>query len=232
MSNEQKQECDCGCGCDESNNTCACPLGGDPGKTFAFWVLRAWLGARAVFTGLSKWHAEESNTAVAGSGTGAADYGSAAANKAAALAPADPAAAASTAANAAAGAADKVADTAAAAVHYVHHGLPQGGDWTLAGFLSEENRVWYMPEWALRIFDNTLGYILIALGVTLLLGIGTRVSLFFQGLLYTGLTLGFIAISKEPGSSAGITMLGVHVALVVAALLLAKHNKLAVLNKF
>ncbi|MDR0535829.1 MAG: hypothetical protein LBG65_05730 [Puniceicoccales bacterium] len=198
----------CGCGCQDGGDKCCslCP----GGKTAAFWVLRLWLGFRAFFTGLTKFHREE----VAQVATGAAgeEYGSAAANAAAGAAQA-------------AGAAGDAVKT-----QLVHHGLPQDGSWTLAAFKNAD--IWYMPPWALNIFENTLGYVLVALGVTLLLGIGTRISLFIQGLLYSGLTLGFIAITQEPGSSAGITMLGVHILLVVVALLLAKHNKLAVLKKF
>ena len=265
--------CDCGCG--DSTKCCAlCP--GE--KTLAFWVLRLWLGFRAVFTGLSKFSREADGGATTSSASPVAgflqeNYGTLAANKAgfetasvsdlatAAAAKAgattndaflaaynaalpevtkslDAATAAATAAAKAAAAAAPAADAAtaaaapaaAAAGKLIHHGLPQGGDWTYDAFVKAD--IFYMPEWALKIFEGTLGYILIALGVTLLLGIATRISLLIQGLLYCGLTLGFIAITKEPGSSAGITMLGVHIALVVAALLLAKHNKLAVLKKF
>jgi len=283
------------CGCEDSGASCC--FGGSPEKTLAFWVLRAWLGARALFTGFSKFTTEEVVRANPLDGVKVEDYGSELANKAseavaatgpaadaaqlalaaadasnkatAALAAAKGAATAAQTAGAGTGegftaavkaataAADAAGKAAAAAVDAaqkatvaadaaaaslsagkaaatvtktVHHGLPQSGDWTLASFTNAD--IWYMPKWALNLFDATLGYVLIALGVTLLLGIGTRLSLFLQGLLYTGLTLGFIAISKEPGSSAGITMLGVHVALVVAALALAKYNKIAVCKKF
>jgi hypothetical protein len=177
MSNEKSNgSCDCGCGdnCEcppscECGCNGGCPFGANGAKTLAFWVLRAWLGARAFFTGLSKWHAEDASTVTAGAASGT-DFGSEAANKAAALAPADPAGAAANAVAAAGDAAAKGADAAAAAVtKFVHHGLPQGGDWTLASFLAEENRVWYMPEFALKLFDATLGYVLVALGVAALL---------------------------------------------------------------
>ncbi|MDR1818314.1 MAG: hypothetical protein LBR07_09165 [Puniceicoccales bacterium] len=296
----ENENCSCGAGCGDSDASCCCPLGGEPGKTLAFWVLRAWLGARALFTGFSKWHSEEVSAGKDVAGLNIEDYGSVLANKAAEAAGTGAAADAAnvqlaakgakdvaalaadaaqkaqealaaagakgdaafqsavdsvksaieatnqavSAANAAnkavtgvleaaqkaAAGADGAAGAAAGTTKLVHHGLPQAGDWTLAGFLNAD--VWYMPAWALKLFDATLGYVLIALGVTLLLGIGTRLSLFLQGLLYTGLTLGFIAISKEPGSSAGITMLGVHIVAVVAALALAKYNKLAVCKKF
>ncbi|MDR2982093.1 MAG: hypothetical protein LBV12_07595 [Puniceicoccales bacterium] len=105
-----------------------------------------------------------------------------------------------------------------------HHGLPGG----LAKQLGEQP---LMPKWGLAIFDATLGYILIALGIMLLLGIGTRISLFAQGVLYSMLTVGFIMLNG-PAFDAGIAYLGTHVLLVVAALVLVKDNKLVVLKKF
>ena len=73
-----------------------------------------------------------------------------------------------------------------------------------------------------------LGPALIATGIMLLLGIGTRLSLFIQGLIYIMLTVGFILIRQDDG----ISWLGIHVALVAMALMLAKHNKLALLKKW
>ncbi|MDR1498182.1 MAG: hypothetical protein LBS59_07230 [Puniceicoccales bacterium] len=278
---DSKKEESCSCGCDSKPCCALCP--GE--KTLAFWILRVWLGCRAIFTGLSKFQEEivgDQGAKVATANFLKQNYGSEIANKAA-----ESANISSLAKNAASQAAQsvgsprndvftsaynaatsvlskaseeatKVASAAAkekvdalqklageqanvtlatlpeidepVRMQIVHHGLPQSGDWTLAEFTKLD--LWYMPEWALQIFESYLGYVLIGLGATLLLGLFTRLSLFLQGLLYTGLTLGFIAISKEPGSSAGITMLGVHIALVVVALLLVKYNKLAIWKKF
>ncbi len=73
-----------------------------------------------------------------------------------------------------------------------------------------------------------LGWVLILSGVMLLIGLGTRVSLVIQGLLYGALTVGLILIKED----AGIAWLGVHVALVALALMLAGHNRFAVLKKW
>jgi len=81
---------------------------------------------------------------------------------------------------------------------------------------------------ALHLFDRLLGPALIATGLMLLLGIGTRLSLFVQGLIYIALTVGLILIKQDDG----ISWLGIHVALVSFALILAKHNKLALLKKW
>jgi thiosulfate dehydrogenase (quinone) large subunit len=85
-----------------------------------------------------------------------------------------------------------------------------------------------LPKAALMTFDHVLGPVLIITGVMLLVGLGTRLSLFVQGLIYTALTVGLILINQPDG----IAWLGVHVALVAFALVLAKHNKLALLKKW
>lgn len=77
-------------------------------------------------------------------------------------------------------------------------------------------------------FYALLGYVLIISGLMTLLGIGTRISLVVQGLLYTALTFGLILIKQD----AGVAWLAIHVALVAMALVWAKHNRLAVLKKW
>lgn len=85
-----------------------------------------------------------------------------------------------------------------------------------------------LPQFALTKFDHLLGPALIVTGVMLLLGLGTRLSLFVQGLIYIALTVGLILIKQDDG----ISWLGIHVALVALALMLAKYNKLALLKKW
>lgn len=85
-----------------------------------------------------------------------------------------------------------------------------------------------LPHPLLNLFNYALGPLLIATGVMLLLGLGTRISLFIQGLLYIALTVGLILIKQDDG----ISWLGIHVALVAFALVLARHNKLAILKKW
>lgn len=85
-----------------------------------------------------------------------------------------------------------------------------------------------LPQFALTSFDHLLGPALIATGVMLLLGLGTRLSLFLQGLIYIALTVGLILIRQDDG----ISWLGIHVALVALALMLAKYNQFALLKKW
>lgn len=85
-----------------------------------------------------------------------------------------------------------------------------------------------IPGFFLTIYDFVLGPALLILGLTLLLGVATRVSLFAMGLLYTSLTFGLILLKQD----AGIAWLGTHIILIVMALVLAKHNRFTIMNKW
>jgi thiosulfate dehydrogenase (quinone) large subunit len=84
------------------------------------------------------------------------------------------------------------------------------------------------PKFALSLFDHILGPAFILTGIMLLVGLGTRVSLLAQGLLFVALTVGLVLIDQNDG----VAWLGIHVGLVAAALLLAQHNRFAVLKKW
>ena len=79
----------------------------------------------------------------------------------------------------------------------------------------------------LPIYDKILGPTLLVLGLMTLLGIAYRTSLFLQGLLYISLTWGLILIKQDDG----VSWLGVHMILIALALMLAKHNRCALLFK-
>lgn len=85
-----------------------------------------------------------------------------------------------------------------------------------------------MAGWSLKLFDKLLGPALILLGLTILLGIASRLSLFALGLLYIALTWGLVLI----GENAGVAWLGVHLVLIVAALALVRHDRLRILKKW
>ena len=76
-------------------------------------------------------------------------------------------------------------------------------------------------------FDVLLGPLLIITGLTLLLGIATRISLFIQGLLYCFLTVGLILLKQD----GGIAWLAIHVLLVVVALMSVKNNRFQLFAK-
>lgn len=81
----------------------------------------------------------------------------------------------------------------------------------------------FLPLWATRSFAFSLGYLLTAFGVLLLLGVKTRLMLFITGLLYVGLSFGMMAVQE----SEGIAWLGMHVLMFVAALALVRYNRFA-----
>jgi thiosulfate dehydrogenase [quinone] large subunit len=85
-----------------------------------------------------------------------------------------------------------------------------------------------LPHPLLTLFDRLLGPALIVTGLMLLLGLGTRLSLFAQGLIYVALTVGLILIHQDDG----ISWLGIHVVLIAIALVLARHNRFAILKKW
>jgi thiosulfate dehydrogenase [quinone] large subunit len=102
-----------------------------------------------------------------------------------------------------------------------YSGIPSG----LKGKFAGES---LLPHFAMNLFDKMLGPVLLATGVMLLIGLGTRLSLFLQGLLYVALTFGLILIHQDDG----VAWLGIHMALIALALMLARYNKFALLKKW
>ena len=84
------------------------------------------------------------------------------------------------------------------------------------------------PKFALVAFDKMLGPLFILTGIMLLIGLGTRLSLLAQALLYIALTVGLVLIDQPDG----VAYLGIHIGLVAGALLLAEHNRFVVLKKW
>ncbi len=84
------------------------------------------------------------------------------------------------------------------------------------------------PKFALTAFDHLLGPAFIVTGIMLIIGLGTRVSLLIQALLFIALTVGLVLIDANDG----VAYLGIHIGLVAAAFLLARHNRLVVLKKW
>jgi thiosulfate dehydrogenase [quinone] large subunit len=103
--------------------------------------------------------------------------------------------------------------------HY--HALPQ----SLATQLAAEPLI---PGWALSAYSAILGPTLILLGLALLAGFASRITLFLMGLVYTSLTIGLILLKQD----AGIAWLAIHVLMIVAALRLVEHNRLSILSKW
>jgi thiosulfate dehydrogenase [quinone] large subunit len=84
------------------------------------------------------------------------------------------------------------------------------------------------PKFMLVAFDRMLGPAFILTGIMLLIGLGTRISLLVQGLLFIALTVGLVLIDQNDG----VAYLGIHIALVAGAFLLVQHNRFVVLKKW
>ncbi|MGF1451457.1 MAG: hypothetical protein ACFB21_05225 [Opitutales bacterium] len=83
-----------------------------------------------------------------------------------------------------------------------------------------------IPGFFLGVYDFFLGPLLLLLGLALLLGVATRTALVVTALLYTSLTFGLILLNQ----SAGVAWLGIHIGLIVGALLLVRHNRFELLK--
>lgn len=183
--------------------------------TMAFWLLRFWLAARAIGTGLTKFigkvNGEIANPEYEAKIKEAMADGLSL-SEAAELVTDVP---------------EKISGTIDVISISTYHGLPEKGPMTIETFSASP----LMPSFMVGPYSAVLGYALIALGLTVLLGICTRVSLFLMGLLYISLTWGFIILEPNmgPSAAAGIAYLGVHMLIIVAALFLADYNKFELL---
>lgn len=102
-----------------------------------------------------------------------------------------------------------------------YHGVPP----SMYGKFLEEPLI---PKFAMVVYDLVLGPALIILGLTLLLGVATRLSLFAMGLLYTSLTVGLILLAQD----GGIAWLAIHVLMIAYALFHVRHNRWELFPKF
>jgi thiosulfate dehydrogenase [quinone] large subunit len=182
-------------------DTCSaspCGLTNTLGLTYGALLLRLWLAVRAIQTGIEKY-----------AGSSASDQ----------VVPVD-------------GVPNAQGLTAAASLkeyalsHY--HGVPTGlVDKFKAEPLMRSYTVGGINIDPLKIYDVVLGPALLLLGITILLGIANRTSLFLLGLLYISLTWGLILIKQDDG----VSWLGIHMIMIVMALMLAQYNRCALLFK-
>jgi thiosulfate dehydrogenase (quinone) large subunit len=171
----------------------------DPGRrvrwdfTFAFLILRFWLGVRALFVGIEKFGAYRS----------------------VAMPLIDPA----TGQPDASGVMVNVNIKFYALANYA--GIP-------ASLRDKFSHDPLFPKFVLVAFDRMLGPAFILTGMMLLIGLGTRLSLLAQAVLYIALTVGLVLIDQNDG----VAWLGIHAGLVAAAFMLVEYNRFAVLKKW
>lgn len=87
-----------------------------------------------------------------------------------------------------------------------------------------------IPGFFLKFYDFILGPALLVLGLTILLGVASRTSLFLLGALYVSLTWGLILLGEA--GNAGVAWLAAHMILIVMALYLSNYNKFCLLKKW
>tara|TARA_Y100000588_G_scaffold227333_1_gene241179 strand:- start:3641 stop:4087 length:447 start_codon:yes stop_codon:yes gene_type:complete len=88
----------------------------------------------------------------------------------------------------------------------------------MAGGIVENSII---PLWAAKVFAIPMGYIMLLLASTILLGVKLRISLIVSLLMYVGLSLGLMAVDEQHG----IAWLGIHVILSMTALKMVEHAK-------
>ena len=64
------------------------------------------------------------------------------------------------------------------------------------------------------------------LGLCVLLGVKSRLSLFATGLLYVGLSFGLMAVQEGEG----VAWLGMHMVMIAGALVLVRYERFAILG--
>src|ERR1044071_8519345 len=83
-----------------------------------------------------------------------------------------------------------------------------------------------IPLWAAKMFALSLGFLLVILGGTILLGIKTRLSLFLGGLVYVGLAFGLMMVQEGEG----VAWIGMQVLMFAVALVFVRYNRCALLQ--
>ena len=103
-----------------------------------------------------------------------------------------------------------------------------GGIYSLANYMQAMGKMAegitgasFLPLWATRGFALPLGFVLIALGVALLLGLKPGLTLRATGLVYVGLAFGLMAVQEGEG----VAWLGIYVVMIAAALVLVSHSR-------
>ncbi|WP_395738763.1 hypothetical protein [Prosthecobacter sp.] len=83
----------------------------------------------------------------------------------------------------------------------------------------------FMPEWACTAFANSIGYILIPVGVWVALGIFTELGLLVGGLVFLALGFGLAAL---PDDTEVVSNIGLSILIVAAALVTAKAKNFSI----
>ena len=81
----------------------------------------------------------------------------------------------------------------------------------------------FLPKPLCDMYGKPLGYILLVVGAWVVLGLFTEVSLLVAGLVFLSLGVGLATLPDDTE----VVLIGIHVLIVAAALVTAKHNKIS-----
>lgn len=91
----------------------------------------------------------------------------------------------------------------------------------IAGLMSNNS---FLPAWACNLYANSIGFVLLAVGIWVAVGIFTELGLLIAGLVVLSLGLGLAALPDDTE----VVYIGIHVLIIAAALATVKNNKLSV----
>ncbi len=90
--------------------------------------------------------------------------------------------------------------------------------------MTDNTPAFLLPKFAITPYFYALAFGLIITGITSILGICTRFSLFVGGLIFVSLSFGIMALPDDKDA----VWLGIQVAITAFALITASHNQLSV----
>ena len=90
----------------------------------------------------------------------------------------------------------------------------------IAKLMSENS---FLPGWACNAYANTIGFILLAVGAWVVVGIFQELSLFAAGLTVLSLGFGLAALPDDTE----VVYIGIHVLIIAAALATSKKSRRA-----
>lgn len=86
----------------------------------------------------------------------------------------------------------------------------------------------YLPDFMLKPFLAVLGYALLILGITTIIGLFKKTSLLLTAGIYLGLMFGLLLLKQE----GGVSYLAIYLAMIAVYFALAKKDCIAVFKKF
>lgn len=82
----------------------------------------------------------------------------------------------------------------------------------------------FLPEWMCKAYAMPVGYLLLLAGLWAVVGIFSRIGLFFAGLVFLSLGFGLATLPDDTE----VLFIGVHILIVAAALYTTPHAKFSV----